>query len=220
MTEPAGPACAVLTPAVLSRTEDGQLLPLLVWRFAEPVLVASTASSGGGVGARNWIVNARVSHDYARCDLDAHAAELAAGAGLSGDGTTMLTAADVLRVRCATDGGVSVAATVGLTHPTWAAAGPAPDGSMPAEPPGPGTINIVAFLPVNLAPAALLGALCTATEAKSQALFERGVPGTGTPSDAVTICCPGEGAELFCGVRSDWGSRLARAVHAAVGAGI
>ena len=126
----------------------------------------------------------------------------------------MLTAADVLRVQTATDGGVSVAATVGLTHPTWAAAA--------GEPPPPsraGTINIVAFLPVNLAPAALLGALCTATEAKSQALIERGIAGTGTPSDAVTIGCPAEGSELFCGVRSAWGSRLARAVHAAVSRG-
>jgi adenosylcobinamide hydrolase len=199
---------------VLTRPEDGQVLPLLAWRFPQPVLVASTASSGGGLGFRSWVVNAQVSHDYARCDLDAHAAELATGAGLSGDGTTMLTAADVLRVRCATDGGVGAAATVGLTHPTWAAAEDEP--ALPRA----GTINVVAFLPVALAPAALLGALCTATEAKTQALVERGVPGTGTPSDAVTICCPAEGSELFCGVRSAWGSRLARAVHAAVGAGI
>lgn len=212
-----GPAVlgpAVLEPVVLTRVEDGQALPYLVWRFPAPVLLASTASSGGGLALRNWVINAQVSHDYARCDLDAHAAELAAGAGLSGDGTTMLTAADVLRLRSATDGGVGVAATVGLTHPTWAA-GPAE-----SAPPRAGTINIVAFLPVNLAPAALLGALCTATEAKTQALIERGIAGTGTPSDAVTICCPAEGAELFCGVRSDWGSRLARAVHAAVAAGI
>ncbi|MBV9821222.1 MAG: adenosylcobinamide amidohydrolase [Actinobacteria bacterium] len=206
-----------MDPAVLTRTEDGQVLPYLVWRLPAPVLVASTASSGGGLGLRSWIVNAQVSHDYARHDLDEHAAELAAGAGLSGNGVTMLTAADVLRVRCATDGGVGAAATVGLTHPTWAAEPAEPAG---VQPPAAGTINIVAFLPVNLAPAALLGALCTATEAKTQALIERGVPGTGTPSDAVTICCPAEGGELFCGVRSDWGSRLARAVHAAVAGGI
>lgn len=198
-----------------TRTEDRVALPYLVWRFPAPLLVASTASSGGGLGVRDWIVNAQVGHGYARCDLDAHAAELAAGAGLVGAGVTMLTAADVLRVQTATDAGVSVAVTVGLTHPTWAAAAGA------ASPPSrAGTINIVAFLPVNLAPAALLGALCTATEAKSQALVERGIPGTGTPSDAVTVGCPAEGAELFCGARSEWGSRLARAVHAAVGRGI
>jgi adenosylcobinamide amidohydrolase len=63
----------------------------------------------------------------------------------------------------------------------------------------------------------LLNALCTATEAKSQALAERQVPGTGTPSDAITVVCPpDEPAEPFCGPRSEWGARLARAVHAAI----
>jgi adenosylcobinamide hydrolase len=204
----------MISPTVHTRTEDGLALPYLVWRLPHPFLVASTASSGGGLGNRGWIVNAQVGHGYVRCDLDAHAAELAAGACLDGAGVTMLTAADVLRVQHAVDGGVSVAATVGLTHPTWAAALDEP------TQPGAGTINIVALLPVNLAPAALLGALCTVTEAKTQALLEHGIPGTGTPSDAVTIGCPAEGAELFCGVRSQWGSRLARAVHSAVSRGV
>ncbi|HST49588.1 adenosylcobinamide amidohydrolase [Jatrophihabitans sp.] len=203
-----------------TRPEDGAVLPYLVWRFLGPLLVASTASSGGGVGTRSWIINAQVSHDYARHDLDAHAAELAAGVRLAGAGVAMFTAADVTRVRRATDGGVSAEATVGLTHPTWAAA--AESGSptgVDSVPPAAGTINIVAFLPVNLTSAALLGALCTATEAKTQALLERGIPGTGTPSDAVTVVCPAEGSEPFCGVRSEWGARLARAVHAAVSLG-
>ncbi len=197
-----------------SRPEDGVVLPYLVWRLPRPFLIASTASSGGGVGHRSWVVNAQVSHGYARHDLDAHAAELAAGVGLAGAGTTMFTAADVTGVERAIDGGVSAAATVGLTHPSWAAAAGEPVA------PAAGTINIVAFLPVNLTPAALLGALCTATEAKTQALFERGIPGTGTPSDAVTVGCPAEGDEPFCGVRSEWGARLARVVHSAVSRGI
>jgi adenosylcobinamide amidohydrolase len=57
----------------------------------------------------------------------------------------------------------------------------------------------------------------TATEAKSQALFERGVPGTGTASDAVCVLCPPTGtAAPFAGPRSAWGARIGRAVHAAV----
>jgi adenosylcobinamide amidohydrolase len=204
----------VIAGTLHTRSEDGRTLPYLVWRFPRPLLVASTASSGGGTGYRSWAVNAQVSHDYARHDLDVHAAELAAGVRLDGAGVAMFTAADVTRVQRATDGGVSAEATVGLTHPSWAAAAGEPVA------PAAGTINIVAFLPVDLTPAALLGALCTATEAKTQALLERGIPGTGTPSDAVTICCPAEGGEPFCGVRSEWGSRLARAVHAAVSRGI
>jgi adenosylcobinamide amidohydrolase len=193
------------------RFEDGEHLPLLAWSFPAPLLAASTASSGGGIGERSWVLNAQVSHDYGRHDLDAHAAELAAAIGLSGPGVTMLTAADVDRVRQAQDRGVTAAATVGLTHPTWAAA---PDDP---KPPGPGTINVVVIVPVRLGHGALLNALCTATEAKSQALFELGFPATGTPSDAVTVLCPTSGPEeSFCGPRSVWGARLARAVYSVV----
>jgi adenosylcobinamide amidohydrolase len=131
----------------------------------------------------------------------------------------MLTAADVRRVECATDGGVRVDATVGLTWPTWAAAADeSVEDVLPAA--APGTINVVVQMPVRLTDAALLNALCTATEAKTQALFEAGVPGTGTASDAVTVVCPSDGVvEEFAGPRSVWGARLARAVHAATLAG-
>jgi adenosylcobinamide amidohydrolase len=180
--------------------------------------VASTASSGGGLGQRRWVINAQVARDYRRCDLAEHGGELAAVARLSGPGVVMFTAADVRRVRAAADGGVRVDATVGLTRPTWAAAVDDDDETMTAH--APGTINIVAALPVRLEPAALVNALCTATEAKTQALLGAGVPGTGTASDAVTIVCPAGGpAEAFAGPRSTWGARLARAVHEAVAAG-
>ena len=53
--------------------------------------------------------------------------------------------------------------------------------------------------------------LVTATEAKAQALVEAGVPGTGTASDAVVVCCPPGGTEPYGGPRSVWGARLARA---------
>lgn len=205
----------MIASSLHTRPEDGRDLPLLVWQFPHPMLVASTASSGGGFGERRWIINAQVSHGYARYDLDQHATELAATQALAGPGVTLLTAADVTQVQRRQDRGVDVEATVGVTRPTWAAA--------PEEPCrfGPGTINIVGFLPVRLSTAAMLNALCTATEAKAQALMERDVPGTGTASDAVTLACPAEGEEEpFCGPRSHWGARLARAVHAAVLGGL
>lgn len=202
-------------PRRFTRIEDGREQPLLAWLLPAPCPAASTASAGGGLGVRRWVVNAQVAADYRRHDLDRHAAELAGAASLSGPGVTMLTAAQVDRCRRAQDGGVTVWATVGLAEPTWAAA---PD--HPRDPARPGTINLVAVLPVALTDAALLNALCTATEAKCQALAEHGVPGTGTPSDAVTVvCAPAGTVEPFCGPRSPWGARLARAVHAAVSAG-
>ena len=203
-------------PELLTRGEDGRSLPYLAWRLAGPRPAASTASAGGGLGDRSWVINAQVPHDYRRRDLDRHAAELAAAAGLSGAGVTMFTAADVNEVRRAVDASVTAWATVGLTDPVWAAA---PDD--PRDPTSPGTINVLAMLPVALSPAALLNALCTATEAKCQALAEHGVPGTGTPSDAITVVCAHSGpVEPFCGPRSSWGARLARAVRAAVIAGV
>lgn len=117
--------------------------------------------------------------------------------------------------------GVRVDATVGISKPTWAAD---PTGGF--TPWKPGTINIVAQLPVVLDPGAAVGAVITATEAKTQALIEAGIPGTGTASDAVVICCPvaassGAGAtERFGGPRSPWGARLALAVHRAISSAI
>ncbi|HEU5008272.1 MAG TPA: adenosylcobinamide amidohydrolase [Jatrophihabitantaceae bacterium] len=208
-----------------SRVEHGRSLPMLLWRFAGPTYVASTASAGGGLGPRWWIANASVRDDYGRHDLDGHLAELAAVLDLSGRGVGMLTAADVRKVRFAAVGGVTAEVTVGLTDPTWAADRAAVDvasdaAAVPAVAPPPGTINIVAQLPVRLTDAALCNALCTATEAKAQALADAGVSGTGTPSDAVTLTCPVNGpADTFGGPRSRWGAPLARAVHQAVLAG-
>jgi adenosylcobinamide amidohydrolase len=69
--------------------------------------------------------------------------------------------------------------------------------------------------------AALANLLCTVTEAKVQALFEGAVDGTGTASDAVTVLCPAGGeSEPFGGPRSRYGAPLARAVYAAVRAGM
>ncbi|MFC6882098.1 adenosylcobinamide amidohydrolase [Actinomadura yumaensis] len=81
----------------------------------------------------------------------------------------------------------------------------------------PGTVNIVVNVPVALTDGALVNAVVTATEAKTQALLEAGYPCTGTASDAVCIAVRTDGdAEPFAGPRSEWGARIARAVHAAV----
>ena len=77
---------------IASRVEDGRELAMLVWPFAPAMTVASTASCGGGLGERRWVVNAQVPHDYRRRDQDQHGAELAAVEGLDDDGVVMFTA--------------------------------------------------------------------------------------------------------------------------------
>ncbi len=85
----------------------------------------------------------------------------------------------------------------------------------------PGTINTVVQMPVRLSPAAAVNAVITVTEAKTQALIDIGIPGTGTASDAVVVLWPGDGpVESFAGPRSPWGARVAQAGHAAILAGI
>jgi adenosylcobinamide amidohydrolase len=189
----------------------------LVWRLRETLLVASTASVGGGIGVRDWVLNIQVPHGYARRDTDVHVASVASVVGLAGAGVGMLTAAPVAAVVTGDDDDVHVEATVGLSLPVWAAAPAGSEVGAGAGAGRPGTINVVAFLPVRHSDAALANVLCTVTEAKAQALAEAGVPGTGTPSDAVTVLCPTDGpVEPFGGPRSRYGAPVARAVHGAL----
>lgn len=200
---------------VRSRQEGGKPYPVLVWRAAAPMRMVASAPHGGGVGPRRWVVNAQVPQSYGRRDPDRQLGKLGVSLGLPGRGVGMLTAADVRRSCSTSDEGVEVALTVGLGHPTWAAA---PEAPRPASLVG--TINIVATLPERLSDAALINAIATATEAKAQALWELGIPATGTATDAVCIACPEAGRlHAFGGPRSIWGARLARAVHAALTAG-
>jgi adenosylcobinamide hydrolase len=205
-----------MSPELSLRREDNRDLAVLVWRFAAPVRVISSAPYGGGIGLRSWALNAQVASDYSRSDPQAHVSEIAAALGLEGDGVGMLTSAEVGAVQGANDGGVDAAVTVGLSQPTWAAAEDETAESV-------GTINVVAWIPECLSPTALVNAVATVAEAKAQALLEAGVAGTGTATDAVVIACPdaeGREGEAFGGPRSTWGARLARATHAAVLAGI
>jgi len=219
---------------------------VLVWRFDAPRAALSSAAVGGGRTDASWVINLGVHSDYARVDLETHATELTGRLGLVGPGITLFTAADVTRRRRCRVEGVTVDATVGVTKPTWAAdptwaegtawtegtvwrEGTARRSPTPAStaPPRPGTINLVVQVPVVLDEGAAVNAVITATEAKTQALIEHGVPGTGTASDAVVVLWPraaaapsGTEVARFAGPRSPVGAALALSVHGAVRAGL
>ncbi|MFD3997764.1 adenosylcobinamide amidohydrolase [Streptomyces sp. NPDC058548] len=224
--------------ALLTHTEQGCDWPLLVWAPGPGVRMVSSAVLGGGIGEREWVINAQVPPGYGRLDPVAHLRDLAAGAGLTGAGVGLMTAASVADRCHAEDGGVRAVVTAGIGVRGWAAA----PGAGGVTIPHPGTINIIVSLPVPLTDAALVNAVATATEAKVQALVELGADASGTPTDAVCVAAPmptgpspatdpgprvhtdtGRGpstdtdteAEPFAGPRSLWGARLARAVHAA-----
>ncbi|MGJ7419658.1 adenosylcobinamide amidohydrolase [Streptomyces cinereoruber] len=221
-TLPARPSLAAhpsLADAVLlGHTERGRAWPLLVWAPGPGVRMVSSAVLGGGIGEREWVVNAQVPPGYDRLDPVAHLRELASGAGLAGEGVGLMTAASVADRRHAVDGGAHAVVTAGIGVRGWAAA----PGVGGVTVPRPGTINIIVSLPVPLTDSALVNAVATATEAKTQALVELGADASGTPTDAVCVAAPSPGgdgdgplAESFAGPRSLWGARLARAVHRA-----
>ncbi|MEM7093825.1 MAG: adenosylcobinamide amidohydrolase [Actinomycetota bacterium] len=189
---------------------------LLVWRWPAGIRSLSSAPVGGGLTRPAWTLNIGVPSEFHRTDLDAFAARTATNIALVGSGNTLFTAADVRRVCRGSHDGVVAHATVGISKPTWAAD---PEGGH--ETWTPGTINLVLQLPVALSEAAAVNLVVTATEAKTQALMEKRVPGTGTASDAVVIVWPESGGgEPFGGPRSRWGSRAATATYDAVSAGI
>lgn len=201
---------------LVAADDDGHFA--LVWDWPMPVQVLSSAPVNGGMQTTSWLLNIGVSKHYDRTDLGEHAAEVASELGLSGVGVALFTAADVRAGQRAMSEGVVADVTVGISKPTWAA-----DSADAFTEWMPGTINVVIQVPVALAPAAAVNAVMTATEAKTQALHEAGVPGTGTASDAVVITWPASPAgavEPFGGPRSEWGSRIGRAVHEAVATGI
>lgn len=196
----------------------------LVWRFDDSRESLSSAPVGGGWRQIDWLLNVGVTGGYARTDLDAHAREVSKHLDLAGAGQVLLTAANVTMGVTAEADGVRVDATVGITKPTWASDDDNSFAHRVDDVWIPGTINLVVQMPVPLTPAAAVNAVVTATEAKTQALVESAIPGTGTASDAVTVVWPSEAAaspaEPFAGPRSVWGARLARAVHSAMLTGI
>jgi adenosylcobinamide hydrolase len=206
-------------PEIRLRSECGLELAARVWRLRDPMLAISSAPLGGGLGLRQWVLNVQVPHAYDGAEPGSHLAALAAEAGTVGLGVGMMTAVDVRVASTVRRDGIAVDATVGVIGAAlWAAA--EPDHSEAVATRAPGTINIVVALPERLSDAALVNAIGTATEAKAQALWDAGIDGTGTATDALCVLCPPSGdAHAYGGPRSLWGGRLARVVYRAVRAG-
>jgi adenosylcobinamide amidohydrolase len=199
-------------PTLTHRSEDGYDIPLLVWRLPAPVLAISSATLGGGVGECHWLINASVPMSYDRDDPAAHLAEIAAGLGLTGRGAGLMTGVDVADVVSETDDGVRLWATVGLGAPIQAYD---PLDARPGD--RVGTVNVVAWVPQRLSDGALVNAVATITEAKTQAIRDLGLSATGTATDAICVLCPLSGPEApYGGPRSRWGEPLARAAYRAV----
>jgi len=202
-------------PTLTHRREGGHDVPLLVWRLPAPARAISSAVLGGGLGECRWVINATVPMSYDRDDPASHLADLARDLDLHGPGVGLLTGVDVADVAAGSEDGVQLWATVGLGAPIQAY-----DPAATATPAHPGTVNVVAWIPQRLGDGALVNAVATVTEAKTQAIRDLGLSATGTATDAVCILCAPDGdPAAYGGPRSRWGEPLARAAYRAVLAG-
>lgn len=127
-------------PELTTRPEHGHDVPLLLWRLPAPVRAISSAVLGGGIGPREWLINASVPMSYNRDDPGDHLAAIAAGLDLQGRGVGLLTGVDVADVVTASGDGVRLWATVGLGAPIQAAAGNPGGGELVVSAPFAGSI--------------------------------------------------------------------------------
>lgn len=182
--------------------------------------LSSAVLNGGSGEIRTWL-NVQVPRDYARTDPAEHLRGVSRERRLAEPVVGMLTAALVRDHAVARHGAARAVATVGVRD-SLAAAGSLPEVVAPA-----GTINVLAVLDAPLTDAALVGAIATATEAKTQALVEAGVPAsngpgaaTGTATDSICVACmPGSLVE-FAGTATVIGNELAHAVYETVSTGL
>lgn len=190
-----------------------------VWSDA-PLAVVSSAIVGADLRAARQIVNLRVPKDYNGSQPAQDLAAYAARSGIAEPFVGMMTAArtENARVAVEADRGVTVIAvvTVGLSRPTAAGVSPAAEERT-------GTINTILLIDAALAPAAMINAVITATEAKTLALVESNTrtPGgelaSGTATDSIVIATTGRGALVeYAGPVSPIGALIGRAVRRAM----
>lgn len=190
----------------------------------EPLQTLSSAPYAGGSTVADHIVNVYVTKDYNRPDPIQHLESEIMAWGYPLDQTVgLLTAAklthasiaeaegDQARIVVCTTAGTSNAARAGRARETFAAYAP-------------GTINTIVAVDGRLAPAALVGAIITATEAKAAALQDLGITdpqdgdvATGTTTDTVVLAVSQSaryGAEhQYAGSATTLGNLLGRLVY-------
>ena len=183
--------------------------------------VLTSAIVGGGFTKTRCIINRHVSKSYSHSNPEADLRAFAASHGVTECFVGLMTAAyvDQAQVRTLHEGDLTVTAiiTAGLSNPAT------PGLTRPAAF-RLGTINTILLIDGQLTPAAMVNAVITTTETKTQLLLERGVrtpegyPATGTSTDAVIVACTGRGDPLpYAGPATLVGWLIGRVVRQALG---
>jgi alpha-ribazole phosphatase CobZ len=205
------------------KVEMGEYMerPVAIVRLPGRYRVLASTIMGGGYTETDtvFILEVKMGYDNNRPEDDLE--KVCRKYDLPADSVGFMTAADVKRVltvkRDELNGKkVIVVATAGVTNAVWAGER-LPQEVIDLLPKHvAGTINVLAILDTPLQSCGMAGGIITLTEAKSAALKDMDIKGTGTTSDAVAIACPmGEG-DKYCGPATDAGMVLARSVREAV----
>jgi len=193
----------------------------LIVRSDQHLRTLASAVVGGGFTRTRCIVNRHVHKDYDDPDPAGDLLTFARARGIDEPFVGLMTAVRLSHARAATrrDGGVRVATvvTAGVGNSTAA-------GLSPPAVRAPGTVNVIVVVDANLTPSAMVDAVITLTEAKTQLLLERDVrtsgghPATGTSTDAVVVACTGRGAPLpYAGPVTHVGWLIGRTVRCVLG---
>lgn len=191
---------------------------------AEPLRVLGSAVVGGDLWRARHILNMHVPKTYTNPHPEEDLFALARRIGIEEPFVGLMTAACLRDKEVVVEqaGGLSVVAiiTIGLGNLTSVGR------SLPALW-ALGTINTILLLDAHLERSAQVGALVTATEAKTLALFEEGLltpegyPATGTSTDAIVVACTGRGRFLrYAGPVTMVGWLIGRAVRRGIVQGV
>ena len=203
--------------------EMGEYLdrPVAIVRLPYRCKVLSSTLMGGGFTETNtiFILEVKMGYDHPRPEEDLE--NVCQKYSLPKDSVGFMTAADVKRVITVKRGqlngkGAIAVVTAGTTNAVYAGER-LPQEIIDLLPKHKvGTINIIALLDSPIDDCGMAGAIITMTEAKSAALMDMNIKGTGTTSDAVAVVCPLGTGDKYCGPATDAGMLMARTVREAV----
>ena len=207
----------------------------LVLTLPKPCAVVSSAPLNGGFGLRRAIVNRSVHKNWqgdkgeidgVGDDPETAMTRYVTRLGLPAETTVgLITAVSMADLRYAvserSSWRVHTLLTAGVGNAA-AAGGRFPLDGLPA-----GTVNVIVLLEGSLNPSALIGAVQSATEAKTAALRDSGVttrfgePATGTTTDTVTVVnLSTKPASSYAGLATPPGFLVAETVYTALSAAL
>ncbi|MDW5563073.1 MAG: phosphatidylglycerophosphatase A [Methanomassiliicoccus sp.] len=205
------------------KIEKGEYLgkPVAIVRLPGRYRVLSSTIMGGGFAETDTLFILEVKMGYDNCRPEDDLEEVRRRYSLPEDCVGFMTAAHVDKVftikREEFNGKKTIAVvTAGVTNAVYAGER-LPQEIIDLLPKHvAGTINIIVIVDQPIQDCGLAGGFITVTEAKSAALRDMKVKGTGTTSDAVAIACPIGQGDKYCGPATDVGIAVARAVREGV----